>query len=845
MNKEGEINFPKGPNFLQNGGEMGRIIEAYDWSKHPLGVPEDWPLSLKMAVSNMLKTAFPKFILWGKEFFCFYNDAYRPSLGNNGKHPSILGEKFEDAFPELVHTLKKEAEYVWKTGEATWHENQLVSIFRNGRMEEVYWTFSYSVLIGEEDETVGISITCIETTDAVKNLQLLQESENQLAFAIDAAELGTWDYDPLTNSFSGNDRLMDWMGIPKGMNISMEQAMDTIVPEDVYRVTSSINKSLAGRLEGRFIERFGIKNKSTNEVRTVQAQGKVRFRNPKSPYRITGTLQDVSEQVNYEKKLIFANDKIKKEEQNFRNIVYKAPVGIAIFKGRELVAKMANNSLLNFFKKESEEFLGNKLFDTIPEIKETMGNLYKEVFHNKESVRGTEFQISLPLNGKLRSFYFNFIIHPILIVEGEVKEVMMVVNEVTDIVDSKNELVKNESQFRHHMQHSPVAMAILRGKDFKIELANNRMLTHLWGKTREEVIGKPLLAVFPELMNQKYPEELMEVLDTGVAIKDKASKVDIVVNGVNKEFYLDYHYIPLSDLDTTISGVIVTATDVTDQVLYSKRLEGFTRELESQVALRTNLLLEANEKLKDSVDKLKQANEELQSFAYVSSHDLQEPLRKIQMYSSLILEKEYGNFSSKGKGYFDKVTFAASRMRTLIDDLLSFSRSNDDITKYEMIDFNEVIHQVLEDMAPTIEESEARITVKDLPKAEAIFFQMRQVFSNLISNAIKFSKKDGKPEIVISASKVPESQVKLRNLNQKKKYFEFLIKDNGIGFPKGMESKIFEVFQRLHTKHEYEGTGIGLAIVKKVINNHCGLVIAESIQGKGTTFKIIFPSQHS
>lgn len=438
-----------------------------------------------------------------------------------------------------------------------------------------------------------------------------------------------------------------------------------------------------------------------------------------------------------------------------------------------------------------------------------------EVFHKKESVRGTEYQISLPYNGKLKSTYFNFIIHPIHLLEGEVEEVMMVVNEVTDIVESKKELAENERQFRNHMQHSPVAMAILRGEDFKIELANNRMLNHLWGKTREEVIGKPLLAVFPELLNQKYPEELLKVMKTGVAIKDKASKVIIFNNGINKEFYLDYHYIPLSDIDATISGVIVTATDVTDQVLYSKRLEGFTKELESQVTLRTNLLLEANEKLKDSVAKLKHANEELQSFAYVSSHDLQEPLRKIQMYSSLILEKEYGNFSSKGKGYFEKITFAAGRMRTLIDDLLSFSRSTDDVSKYEMVDFNEVVDQVLEDMAPMIEESEAKIIVKNLPMAEAIFFQMRQVFSNLISNAIKFSKKDSRPEILISASEVPESRVQLMNLNHNKKYFEFLIRDNGIGFPIGMENKIFEVFQRLHAKHEYEGTGIGLAIVKK------------------------------
>ena len=164
------------PSFLQGGGEMATLIAAKDWTTHKLGKPETWPLSLKISLSNMLKSAFPKFIWWDSDLYCFYNDAYRPSLGTEGKHPSIIGEKAKNAWPEIWHTIEPMIREVLSTGNPIFRENQLIPINRNGRIENVYWTFSYSALMGDDEKINGVLVTCSETTNAVLNLKRLEES---------------------------------------------------------------------------------------------------------------------------------------------------------------------------------------------------------------------------------------------------------------------------------------------------------------------------------------------------------------------------------------------------------------------------------------------------------------------------------------------------------------------------------------------------------------------------------------------------------------------------------------------------------------------------------------------
>ena len=155
--------------FLAGGGTMGKLIREKDWSQSPLGNPETWPQSLRTTLNILLNSKFPMFLFWGPELICFYNDAYRPSLGNEGKHPTILGGRGEDFWKEIWKDIKPIIDNVLEKGEASWNEDMLLPIYRNGKMEDVYWTFSYSPIYDEIVKPAGVFVACNETTD--KNLK--------------------------------------------------------------------------------------------------------------------------------------------------------------------------------------------------------------------------------------------------------------------------------------------------------------------------------------------------------------------------------------------------------------------------------------------------------------------------------------------------------------------------------------------------------------------------------------------------------------------------------------------------------------------------------------------------
>ncbi|WP_339715736.1 PAS domain-containing protein [uncultured Kriegella sp.] len=835
MNLDNNKSIPK---FLQGGGEMGQIINDKDWSSHSLGKPENWPVALKVTISNILKTAFPKFVFWGSDLICFYNDAYRPSLGKDGKHPSILGEAAAFAWPEIWDTIEPLIHQVLTTGKPTWSENQLIPIYRNGKIENVYWTFSHSALLGDDENVSGILVTCTETTEAVLNLKKLKESEDLLKFAIDAAELGTWDYNPQTDKFSGNERLKNWFGIEKDFDIDLAVAIEAIHVKDRTRVTQAIQNALKGINGGKYDITYSIVNLKSKELKIVRALGRSWFDENGEVYRFNGTLHDVTEQEKSAEEIKKVNDQIKVERERFKNIIHNAPVGIAIFKGDECVVEMANFSLLKIIDKTPAEFIGQTLYKALPEIEKNVRPLFEEVHLEKKSVRGTEFNLPIKRKGEIQNAYFDFVLHPIIGETNEVAEVMLIANEVTDYVVARITLAENESQFKNLVLQSPVAKAIFRGKDLKIEMANYQMLDHFWRRTWDEVIGKNLIEVFPELRNQNFIREIEEVLRTGRTIRNQDSKAVVFKDGKKIEFYVNYVYLPLKEVDGSVSGVMITVTDVTNQFLAKEKLINFSKELEKKVEERTELLYKANEKLRHSVKKLKYANEELESFAYVSSHDLQEPLRKIQIYTSRLLEHERNTLTTTGKKFFDKITVSASRMRTLIDDLLSFSRMDENREEFKPTNLNDILNQVLDNLSGLIENTDAKISSSGLPTVNAVPFQMRQVFSNLLGNALKFSRENSIPQIEINTETAQHQDLKSVGLNTDNAYHKISFKDNGIGFANDMADQIFEVFKRLHGKGEYEGTGMGLSIVKKIIANHEGAVTATGVSGEGAIFTL-------
>jgi light-regulated signal transduction histidine kinase (bacteriophytochrome) len=235
------------------------------------------------------------------------------------------------------------------------------------------------------------------------------------------------------------------------------------------------------------------------------------------------------------------------------------------------------------------------------------------------------------------------------------------------------------------------------------------------------------------------------------------------------------------------------------------------------------------------------ANKELLAFTYVSSHDLQEPLRKIQTFATIILENENQNLSADGKHNFSRIQSAARRMQQLIEDLLSFSRISTTEHVFEDIDLNLIIEEVKSELRDAIEEKHAIVEVAEICHAKIIVFQFRQLMFNLISNALKFSRPDVPPRIMISSRIERGDKLTNDKLLPEKEYCHITIRDNGIGFEPQFNKRIFELFQRLHDKEEYTGTGIGLAIVKKILDNHNGIIDAAGELMNGARFDIYLP----
>jgi PAS domain S-box-containing protein len=585
-----KIEDPADTSSFLSGGEMGSLTRAKDWSSTPIGGTDTWPQSLRTTLNMILHSRFPMFLWWGPELICFYNDAYRPSLGDHGKHPFILGQPAEIAWAEIwdvIHPLIKKV----LNGESIWSEDQLIPIYRNGKLEDVYWTFSYSPVIDESGESAGVLVICQETTEKIIMLRNLKDQEDQLRVTIDAAELGhkklkeneqklniliaasefgTWELQIYTDNVIYSDRYLEIFGHESGSLVTHQNLRDQIHPLDRHIRDAAFKTAMStGTLY--FVCRLIATDGS---IRWIEAKGRVFYDLNSQPEKLLGTVRDITSEKN-----------------------------------------------------------------------------------------------------------------------------------------SQRELQESEQQFR-------------------------------------------LLA----------------------------------------------------------------------------------DSMERQVRERTFEL-----EIKNS--ELKKMNAELESFAYISSHDLQEPLRKIQILSSFVIEKDYDSLSETAKEYFNRMQAAAKRMQVLIADLLTYSRTGASERVYELTDLTSLVTQVVIELKEVIEEKTAIIEMEPLGSLNIIPFQFRQLMHNLISNSLKFSKKGLTPRIQITADRFSPDQLITGILGYSTHYCRIRVADNGIGFEPEYRERVFEVFQRLHNRHEYAGTGIGLAIVKKIVENHHGVIQAKAEPDSGAIFDIYIPTE--
>jgi signal transduction histidine kinase len=459
--------------------------------------------------------------------------------------------------------------------------------------------------------------------------------------------------------------------------------------------------------------------------------------------------------------------------------------------------------------------IGMPLVEIMPEIADQpFPRILDHVFTTGKIYSETDSQAYLKRHGRMETIYVDFTYKPLRDENGEVMSILIMAIEVTDRVLTRQQLIQSESNLRNTIRRAPVGMCILRGPQYVVEIANDRMI-EIWGRPLADVLNKPIFEGLPEARSQGFEQLLAGVYTSGNAFAANGLPIVLPRGAELAQIYVNFVYEAYREPNGTISGIIAIVNEVTEQVIARQKIE----EL---VAERTKELAAANYHLEKS-------NAELSQFAHIASHDLQEPIRKITIYTELLESSLSGTFNDQSKEYLNKINAAGSRMIQLIRDVLAYSELSDAAPTFEPVDLQQILYEVQSEFELLIEQKGARISYTGLPIIAGIPMQMTQLFGNLLSNALKYAKVDIPPIVAITSQTEGH-------------FWHIQVTDNGIGFDPKHAGQIFSIFQRLHRKNEYSGTGIGLALCKKIIQNHHGEIYATSEPGQGSTFHILLPA---
>lgn len=642
-----------------------------------------------------------------------------------------------------------------------------------------------------------------------------ENNEEWMRFALLSVGLGTWNLDPLNRLVLWDDRCRELFGFPKDNLIAYEDVLTYIHPDDKERVNVSVQKALQPGSGGNYEARFRTIGATDGKLRWLNCKGKAYFNADGVAYRFAGIAQDITQEL-----------QDRGMSQLLLSLVENSP---------EYMAAATTEGQLFYMNAAGRKLLG------VPDDLDITTINSRDIFHAKDYTEAVEDIYPLLDKGEKWSgaIYIQHLVtgelipcHADYVVIRDPGTGQLLGRGAT-LKDLRPEMnAKKEQQKLLSLLENSRDFVSLSGEDGFVSYVNAAGLKLVGLDTiydarrpgadylREEELERHKNSILKELRAEGHwsGEMLYRHFKTGEAIP-----VEIVTMQV---------YDPVTGKP---EGRATIARDLREEKAARQERMQNEQELERIVEMRTSELKKAN------ID-LNIVNQNLEQFAYVASHDLQEPLRKINMFSALLQEKYQDQLNETGVRNLGIIRNAATRMTTLIQDLLAFSRVSRQEHLFEKVNLQQVVQQVIADFDILIQQKEAQIDYDDLCDVPAIPLHMTQLFHNLLSNALKFTQVGVAPVIHIRSRIVDAAEVAAHpQLQNGTKYCEIRIQDNGIGFAPAYARKIFVIFQRLHGRGEYEGSGIGLALCQKIVTTHHGVIYAESTEGEGATFVVVLP----
>ena len=766
--------------FLKGDGEAAELIRKVDWANTAVGHPSTWPQSLRTTLNIILNSRFPMFLWWGPELIQFYNDAYRPSFGNQGKHPAAMGQRGEDCWPEIWPVIKPLIDQVLSTGISTWSEDQLIPIYRNGQLEDVYWTFSYSPVNNESGIIAGVLVTCSETTGKIESLRTLTESKADLEFTIAAAELGIWEFNPSTYKFTGNARLKQWFGISSDSEIDLSAALDIIAENDREKIIAAIQFALQMESGGNYDITYSIIHPYSKTERIVRARGKALFDELGQPYRFNGILQDITRET-------ISRRALAESEKSFRALILQAPVAICVLRGPIHIVEIANDRMLEIWGKKADEVTNRPIFRGLPEVKEQgLEDILHNVFVNGTPFIANEHPLLLPRNGRIELTYINFIYQAIREGDGHISGIAVIATEVTEQVMGRKIAEENERQFRQIADSMPQIVWTAQPDGF-IDYYNKQWYNYTGlRKTSETQNWAPIL----------HPDDVEKCADAWNHSVKTGKNYDIEYRFADRKTPGTYRWFlgraaPIKNEEGKIIKWFGTCTDINDQKLLQQQKDDFVS---------------------------------------VASHELKTPLTSIKAGMQLIelLAKNEAIDREKLLKIANTSSNNIKKLSKLVDDLFNATRiehgqllvNKTCFALYDLVE--ECCEHVL--LAGT---HLITITGDKTLQINADRQKIEQVIVNLVNNAVKYGA-DSK-QIGIAISDFPGS-VKVS------------VQDHGIGISAAKVPYLFDRYYRVETSGiQYAGLGLGLYISNEIIKQHGGKMGVDTEENKGSCFWFTLP----